>query len=159
VSREELLLLRIEVQDFLDSYGAAIDAGDWDKFLACFATDAEYQIISRENFDQGFPLATVRCESRKMLRDRVFGVEETMMYEPRFTRHIISGVRIDPSEDHLKAIANYCVFETIVDQETKILQVGRYDANLIQEESGFVFTKLHCIFDSVIVPNSLIYPI
>ena len=137
MSREELLLLRIEVQDFLDSYGAAIDAGDWDKFLACFATDAEYQIISHENFDQGFPLATV----------------------PRFTRHIISGVRIDHSEDDLKAIANYCVFETIVDQETKILQVGRYDANLIQEESGFVFTKLHCIFDSVIVPNSLIYPI
>lgn len=157
--REELLLLRVEVQDFLDSYGTAIDAEDWEKFLSCFAIDADYQIISRENFDRNLPLATVRCESRKMLRDRVFGVEETMMYEPRFTRHIISGVRIDPSEEDLKANANYCVFETIIDQETKILQVGRYDASLIRDGSGFVFAKLHCIFDSVIVPNSLIYPI
>ena len=45
------------------------------------------------------------------------------------------------------------------DEETRILQVGRYDADLTRTGGSFQFQKLHCIFDSVIVPNSLIYPI
>jgi salicylate 5-hydroxylase small subunit len=159
VKDSDSLLLRLEVQGFFESYAASIDGGAWETFLGHFEADADYQIVSRENRDRGLPLATVRCESRDMLRDRVFGIRETMMYEPRYVRHVLSGVTAEPGGDALRAGANYCVFETLIDQETKILQVGRYDAELTRSETGLSFRRLHCIFDSVIVPNSLIYPI
>lgn len=51
-------------------------------------------MIPRENYDRGLPLVVMRCESKGMLQDRVYAIRETLMYEPRYVRHVISGVRI-----------------------------------------------------------------
>ena len=79
--------LRLEIEDLLHAYGAVLDASDLDQWPDFFTDDCFYQVIPRENYDRGLPLALIRCESKGMLKDRVFAIRETMMYEPRYLRH------------------------------------------------------------------------
>ncbi len=152
---------RFAVQELFDRYAACLDDGEYEAWPAFFSDECLYQIIPRENWDRGLPLATVRCESRGMLEDRVVALRETMMFEPRALRHLITGVRVahDAADAPLLARANYCVLETLVEEATKILQTGRYEARIEGAGAALRFRELACIFDSVVVPNSLVVPI
>ena len=84
-------------------------------------------MIPRENYDRGLPLAIMRCESKGMLKDGVVAIRDTMMYEPRYMRHIISALRVTgESPDGITVETNYAVFETLVDDLTHVFNVGRY---------------------------------
>lgn len=152
---------RFAVQDLFDGYASCLDDGDYEAWPAYFFDECLYQVIPRENWERGLPLATLRCESRGMLEDRVVGLRQTMMYEPRALRHLVSGFRVTTGEreSSIQARANYCVLETLVDEETKILQVGRYEAHIEPAAQGLLFRELACVFDTVVVPNSLVVPI
>jgi len=156
------MVLRLEVQELFERYADLLDRGDLEAWPECFTETCLYRVIPRENYERELPLATIRCESRGMLRDRVAAIQSTMMYEPRYIRHLVSGARIVGSRDpagEVRARANYCVFETVVDDETRILQTGRYEAGLVRDKGELRFRELACVFDSIIVPNSLVYPI
>ena len=152
---------RFAVQELFDRYAACLDDGEYEAWPNFFTDACLYQIIPRENWDRGLPLATVRCESRGMLEDRVVALRETMMYEPRALRHLVSGVRVVRAAGgaELEARANYCVLETLVEEATRILQAGRYEALIEGEGESLRFRELACVFDSVVVPNSLVVPI
>lgn len=55
--------------------------------------------------------------------------------------------------------ANYAVFETLVDAPTQVFNVGRYLGRIVRQGERLKFAELHGIFDSLLVPDSLIYPI
>ena len=67
----------IEWKDFIDltslhaEYAAAVDGGDWDSWPEFFTDECVYKIQPRENYERGFPLATLSFESKGMIRDRV----------------------------------------------------------------------------------------
>ena len=63
-------------------YAAAVDAADWDRWVDFFTEDCEYRIQPRENHERGFPLSTLALLSRGMLRDRVYGIRETLFHDP-----------------------------------------------------------------------------
>ena len=154
------LALRFEIEDLMQEYAAILDAMDLEKWPELFTEECFYQVIPRDNYERGLPLALIRCESRGMLQDRVVAIRSTMMYAPRYLRHVISGVRVLGHNDHGIAMeANYAVFETLVDAATQVFNVGRYLGRLVHEGERLKFAELHCIFDSLLVPNSLIYPI
>ena len=54
---------------------------------------------------------------------------------------------------------NYAVFETLVDEFTRVFQTGRYLDRLVVEGGRLKFRDKICVFDSVLVPNSLVFPI
>lgn len=54
-----------------------------------------YLIIPRDNFEQNLPLTIMRCGSRGMLKYRVTAIQDTMMYEPRYLRHLVMNIRIE----------------------------------------------------------------
>ncbi len=152
--------LRLEVRDLLDAYVACLDDFELEAWPEFFTDDCFYQIIPRENFDRGLPLATVRCESKGMLKDRVKALRETQLFAPRYLRHLVSAVRVTGIDDGvIGARANYCVFQTLVDEETKVLQTGRYVDRIVREDGRLKFKEKSCVFDSVTVPTSLVYPI
>lgn len=154
------LALRFEIEDVLQEYAAVLDAMDLEKWPELFTEECFYAVIPRDNYERGLPLALIRCESKGMLQDRVMAIRSTMMYEPRYLRHVISGVRVLAHNDHGVSIeANYAVFETLVDAPTQVFNVGRYLGRLVREGERLKFAELHCIFDSLLVRNSLIYPI
>jgi salicylate 5-hydroxylase small subunit len=95
-----------------------------------------------------------------MLEDRVYAIRETLMYEPRYVRHLISGVRVTGRDHHgIMAEANYAVFETPLNEMTRVFNVGRYLDRIVREDGALKFAEKHCVFDSLLVPNSIVIPI
>ncbi|SDC69794.1 salicylate 5-hydroxylase small subunit [Cupriavidus sp. YR651] len=141
-------------------YASALDSGDWDRWPDFFVDDCVYKLQPRENYDRGFPLATLSFESQRMLRDRVFGIRETLFHDPYYQRHIVGAPVIRRIEDGcIHAEANYVVLRTKPDQLTDVLNTGRYIDVVRRTADGLRFQSRHCVFDSEVIPNSLIYPI
>lgn len=154
------LELRVEIQDLMAEYTQALDDGNLERWPQLFTETCLYQVIPRENFDQGLPLATIRCESRGMLEDRVMAVRDTFMYEPRHLRHVVSGLQLkDRGNGVINAQSSYAVFETVIDEPTRVFNVGRYLDEIVRDDGVMRFRQRLCVFDSDLVPNSMVYPI
>src|SRR5438552_1579988 len=110
----DLLVLRQEVEELYLDYAEAIDEGRIDEWPEFFVDDCLYKVVSRENFDRGLPLATMMCESKGMLKDRVHAIRQTLMYAPRYLRHYVSNIRIRAREPGQIGVgANYLVVQTL----------------------------------------------
>ena len=51
------------------------------------------------------------------------------------------------------------VLQTLIDDETRILSAGRYIDTLVRDGDMLKFKSRTCVYDTVLVPNSLIYPL
>ncbi len=155
--------IRFEVEDLYNSYCEALDDGPLERWPELFTDPCDYRIIPRENHESGLPLALMRCESRGMLMDRVTAVEEQLMYEPRYLRHLVTNIRIRSVSDdqaRVEAVANYAVLETLRDELTRVLNAGCYFDKMVRSEDGALrFESKHCVFDSELVPNSIVFPV
>lgn len=151
--------IRFAITDLYADYAAALDKARYDDWLALFAEDSSYIVQPRENYDGGLPLATMRLESKGMLRDRIHGVINTLFHAPYYQRHIIGNPRIKAIDNTWYVEANYLVIRTHSDQPSDILSAGRYIDQLIEEAGSMKFTRKLCVFDTELIPNSLIYPI
>ena len=95
-----------------------------------------------------------------MLKDRIYGATETIFHDPYYQRHVVGAPRVLLVEgDRIEAEANYAVFRTKPNQLTTVFNVGRYLDVVRNTPDGLKFESRLCIFDSELVPNSLIYPI
>jgi 3-phenylpropionate/cinnamic acid dioxygenase small subunit len=152
--------LQLELEALYSRYAEAIDDGPLEAWPEFFAEQCLYLIIPRENVELGYPLAIMRCESRDMLRDRVTAIKETMMYEPRYLRHHVTNLRVQGrAQSTLTATANFSVIEVLPEALPRILMCGRYQDTLQQHNDSWLFSERRCIFDSTLVPNSIIYPV
>ncbi|WP_137174154.1 aromatic-ring-hydroxylating dioxygenase subunit beta [Massilia sp. HP4] len=141
-------------------YASAIDAADWDRWVGFFLEDCEYKVQPRENHERGFPLATLSLLSRRMLQDRAYGIRETLFHDPYYQRHVVGLPRILRRDgDMIEAESNYAVFRTKLSQETTVFNVGRYLDRVRITADGMKFASRLCIYDTEMIPNSLIYPI
>ena len=164
--------LQLELERLYSDYASAIDELRLEDWCELFTDECFYAIVPRDNFDRGLPLAIMRCESKAMLRDRVRAIRETMMYEPRYVRHQITNVRVQhwgsDWASHAPMLnapmwdtqANYVVFEVLADELPKILSVGRSIDRIERCADGALrFREKRVVYDSVLVPNSIIYPL
>ena len=133
-------------------HGDLLDEDRFDEWVELFTDDCLYLVISRENVERGLPLATIRCESKGYLKDRVVAVRETSMYAPRSQRHVI-GAPIEQGDGTWTA--SYAVFQTLVDETTQVFSTGRYVARLEADR----FAELRVVYDSTLVPNSIVKPL
>lgn len=151
---------RFEVYDLYTTYAEAINDGRLEDWPAFFTEDCQYQVMSRENAERNLPLAVIRAESRGMLEDRVVSIRKAMLYVPHYWLHLISGVRVTGvTEDAIEVRANYCIIRTMQDRLSELFQVGRYQDRLVRRGGQLLFAKKACIYDSVLIPNSLVYPV
>ncbi|QLC23917.1 aromatic-ring-hydroxylating dioxygenase subunit beta [Parasphingopyxis algicola] len=150
---------QIAVQALYARYASLLDSGAYDEWLGVFAQECSYLVQPRENFEAGLPLATMRFESRDMIADRIYGVTETLYHAPYYQRHILGIPLLDPSDESLAVTMNVLVIRTHNDQPSDILLVGEYRDTLIEEDGALRIAEKQCIFDSELIPNSLIYPV
>lgn len=149
-----------ELNQLYAEYAAVVDAAQWDKWTALFTDDCEYKVQPRENHERGFPLATLALLSKGMLKDRVYGIKETLFHDPYYQRHVVSAPLILKREgDLILSEANYAVFRTKLSQDSTVFNVGRYLDRVRRTEDGLKFESRLCIYDTEMIPNSLIYPI
>jgi salicylate 5-hydroxylase small subunit len=141
-------------------YAAAVDSGNWDLWPDFFVDDCIYRLQPRENHERGFPLATLSFTSKGMLKDRVYGIKETLFHDPYYQRHIVGAPLIRRVEtDRIECEANYAVLRTKLSEASTVFNVGRYIDVVVRTPEGFKFASRECIYDSEMIPNSIIYPI
>ena len=155
-------IARLAVVELYDEYNHLLDSADFDAWLELFTEDCDYRVVARENVDQGLPLATMRCESRAMLADRIAAIRSTQFFVPRLLRRFISGLRVVPDEPGVDGIAmraSFLVIESTNDEPSRILLAGEHRDVLVIGDGRLRFARKLCVYDSPLVPTSLIYPV
>jgi len=153
-----------ELLNLYSDYAMVCDSTEWEKWPEFFVDDASYKLQPRENFEDGLPLCLLALESKAMIKDRVYGVKETLYHDPYYQRHIVGTPRVlsVESNEHGEIInseANYTVIRTKFDGESTILSVGYYRDLIIRTAGGLKFRSRLCVYDSEMIANSIIYPI
>lgn len=149
-----------ELSQLYTEYALAIDSGNWDDWPEFFIEDCIYRLQPRENYERGFPLATLAFESKAMLKDRVYGVRETLFHDPYYQRHVVSAPAVRKwQKDRIESEANYAVFRTKLSEPSIVYNVGRYIDVVVRTSEGLKFASRECIYDTEMIPNSIIYPI
>ena len=156
----ESLLLQLEVDQLNAAYAAVLDERRFDEWPAFFTEDGRYTVQARENFDRGLPLALIALESQGMMKDRVYGITQTIYHGPYYTRHVVSPALLLGEEGgRIRAQAHYAVFRTRPGDASEVYNVGRYVDEIERTADGLKFASRLCVYDSEMVLNSLIYPI
>lgn len=141
-------------------YAAVLDSGAWDAWPEFFVEDCIYKVVPRENHARGLPLAVMDFESKGMLKDRVYGIKDTLFFDPYYQRHIIGPPLVHAVKDDLiEAEANYVVVRTKCEQISDVYNTGRYLDRFRKTPRGLLLESRLCVYDSEMIPNSLIYPI
>ncbi len=153
--------LREEVEELYAEYAECLDADELERWPELFTEDCLYRVVPRENLEQGLPLALVLCESRAGLRDRVEAIRRSAVFEPRRLRHFWSGLRVraDPGAGEIGAEASFAVLQTLAGDETRVFLAGRWLDRIVRDADRLRFRERLCVFDSDLVPGSLVYPV
>jgi salicylate 5-hydroxylase small subunit len=59
----------------------------------------------------------------------------------------------------IRCEANYAVFRTKLSDASTVFNVGRTLDTVVRTPDGLKFASRECIYDSEMIPNSIIYPI
>jgi len=147
------------VQLYAD-YAYAVDSGDWTLWPEFFVDACSYRLVPRENHERGFPLATLAFESKGMLKDRVYGIKETLFHDPYYQRHVVGAPLVRSVDaERIRSEANYAVFRTKLNELSTVFNVGRYLDTVVRTPAGLKFESRLVVYDSEMIPNSIIYPI
>lgn len=150
---------RSTVRDLYDDYVALLDDRQFDQWLELFVPGCVYLVVSEENDRRGLPLATMRCDSRAMLSDRLDAIRNTQFFAPRAMRHFVSGIQVSVHPEGFQARANFLVTETIGADPTNLHMTGRYRDLIVIEQRRARFAAKVAVYDAAIVPTSLIFPL
>lgn len=151
---------RYELEMLTAAYVHALDDGDIGRWPDFFTEDCVYKIIPRENYENDLPLAIWYCRGLGMLRDRVKAIQETQLFAPRALRHVTGNALVQTCVGGvLHAVTNYVVYESTLDRASDVFNVGRYIDRIVGEDGRLKFAEKLCVFDTAVVPTSLIYPI
>jgi 3-phenylpropionate/cinnamic acid dioxygenase small subunit len=154
------LELRARLADLYCAYDDALNEGALERWPELFTEACIYKVIPRENVEQGLPVALIYCESRGMLIDRVVALRETALYAPRIARRITSGVCLRAlGHGGLHLTASFAVFQTMPDQPSELFLCGHSQDRVVDDGGALRFAERLCIYDSTIVPTSLVYPV
>ena len=141
-------------------YASAVDSGRFDSWPEFFTDDCVYRLQPRENHERNLPLATLSFESRGMLEDRVYGIKETLFHDPYYQRHVVGPPLVRRREaGRIHTETSYAVFRTKLSEPTTVFNVGRYLDEIVRTPDGLRFAVRLAIYDSELIPNSIIYPI
>ena len=150
---------RDALRDFYDEYYTVLDDVRLEEWPALFTEDCIYRVIPRENYEAGFTLSTIYAESRFMLVDRVMGLTRTQMYAPRYYRRFPGPLRIVSRDDAgVRTRHNLLVVQTLIDKQTEIVLSAVCHDVLVPDDGRPRLRERVVVFDSEMLPNSLIYP-
>ena len=143
-----------------NDYVHTLDEDEIEQWPGFFTEDGIYKVLPRENYENGYPIAVMYCEGRGMMQDRVTAIRETLLFAPRALRHITGNTRILGQEDGtVRVQTNYAVFESTRDRNTEVFNTGRYLDRVAVEDGVLRYRERLCVYDSSVIPTSLIYPI
>jgi 3-phenylpropionate/cinnamic acid dioxygenase small subunit len=150
------------IDDLQMKYIAALDQRDLDAWLGCFASEASYVCITRENQDAGLPVALMLDDTRARLKDRVKFIEEVWSgtFEDYATRHFVQRVACNQAAGRCVNVStNFMVSFTTRRGGSDILVTGIYEDEIDLGGNEAVFVSKRAILDTVTTPRYLVYPV
>ncbi len=155
----DAMIDRDALRDFYDDYYNVLDDLRLDEWPGFFTEDCLYRVIPRENYEAGYTLSTIYAESRGMLIDRVMGLTRTQMYAPRYYRRFPGPLRIVSRDGNAVRVRhNLLVVQTLIDKKTEIVLSAVCHDLLVPGDERPLLRQRIVVFDSEMLPNSLIYP-
>ena len=117
---------RFAIADLFNDYTAALDAGDVEGVVACFAADGwlDSPIVGRH-------------QGRAELLAFAEKTAQAMRRGARF-HHVVSNLRIETDGDRGRARCYLLDFVTM-NNETKLLSPGEYDCELVRIDGRWLF--------------------
>ena len=149
---------RAAVYDLFAEYGGLLDEARYDAWLALFAAECRYNVVSRENYDRGLPAALIFCDSRAMLEDRIMALREANKYNIHTDRHLIGLPRLIPGGEGLVE-APFAVFQTDQEGATRLFATGLYRDRLEPAASGLKIGDKLVLLDTFAIPTLLATPL
>ncbi len=151
---------RLDIEEFNFAYADTLDRMDVDGWVKFFTDDALYKIAARDNVESGLPLGLVYCEGKAMMKDRAYALLNTEMYAPRYLHLSIANTRaLAVEDDEIRATANYTLVETLVEEPSRLQQVGKYHDIFVRNGGYLLLKERICIYDSVMIDNCLVFPV
>ena len=159
-SRAALREARLEIEEFHYEYAATLERGEIERWPDFFTDDAVYRVAARDNAEANLPLGLVYCEGKGMLRDRAYALRHTEMYAPRYLQLRVANTRVLAVEGpRITAEASYLLLETLIDEPSRVQQVGKY-FDVFQRAGGSLLIKERtCVYDTVVIGNCLVFPV
>ncbi|WP_312128377.1 aromatic-ring-hydroxylating dioxygenase subunit beta [Brevundimonas sp.] len=152
-------ITRDEVRDLYDAYYGTLDDVDLHAWPEFFTEECVYRVIPRENFEAGYTLCTMQAESRGMLKDRVTGLTRTQMYAPRYYRRFPTAPRLLGEQNGVISVRhNLLVVQTLIDKHSDIVLSAVCHDKIVRDGDTLRFVERVVVFDSEMIPNSLVYP-
>lgn len=152
--------IREAAEELMGRYARSIDADRLEDWLELFTEDASYQILSRENVEQKLPVPIVLCRNKRMIRDRIVALRNATKFRPHYDRHLIGRVHVEPEAEGMWRLeANYALFQTGLDGQSKLFSVGCYLDKSRMENGRLLFCEKKVVVDTFSVPSHIATPI
>jgi uncharacterized protein (TIGR02246 family) len=119
---------RLQIDDLFIRYTCALDAGDVETLVGCFAEDGS---LVSPAVGEHKGRAAIREFARRFARFRERGSQ---------LRHVISNLRIDVDGDRGHARCYLVVFLTR-DGASRLLAPGTYDCELVRSDGQWLFQR------------------
>jgi len=156
--------LREAVEELLHAYVQCIDDDRLEEWPNFFTEACLYQIVPRENAEQGLPIALMYCDSRGMLQDRVVAHRKANLFAPHVYRHLVSALRVIGQDQGVVTVrSNYAVFRTAQDPiqygTTEVYSVGEYQDTIVFVDGVAKFQEKVVIVDTSRIQSLLVTPL
>ena len=146
--------------DLLNDYAERIDGDRLEEWLDLFTEDASYTVIPRENVEQNLPVAIILCPNKNVLRDRIVSLRNANEFNLHYDRHLIGSIKVNPVADNEWNLeANYAVFQTTMEGQSKLFSVGRYRDKIRLNGDKLLFREKYVIVDTFSIPTLLATPL
>lgn len=148
------------IADLLAEYAALLDEDRLEDWLDLFAASCRYCIMARENADLGLPQPLMLCENKAMLGDRVLALRNANIFNIHRDRHLIGSLRIRQAGAGLWSLAaNYAVYQTDAEGESRLFSVGSYRDQVVFEAGRPLFRDKLVLVDTAAIPTLLSTPL
>jgi anthranilate 1,2-dioxygenase small subunit len=152
--------LWFELHILQDRYINALDNDRLEEWPTLFTEDCLYEIVPKENADQGLPIGIIYCNNQRMLRDRVVSLRNANIFEAHSYRHMTSGLAVISERDGIiETESNYVVIQTRSNGESNVYQAGKYFDKVARTDAGLLYKAKRVVYDTLRVQTLLATPI
>lgn len=157
---DEAARLRGRFQEFSDRYVRTLDDRRFDEWPDFFLDRGVYNILPRENFEDGFETSLLLLDSNAARRDRLMCIRDVIVHQKVTSRHLVSGLQITPRDDGVfEMLSNFLVAHSDYDGNTKVFAAGEYH-DIVEEGDGALnFRERIVLLDSFNIQSQLIDPL
>jgi 3-phenylpropionate/cinnamic acid dioxygenase small subunit len=154
----ELLLKRESVVRYQVRLAALLDEQKYDEFVAEFTEDGAYRLIGRENHERGLPTCIID-DTRDRLIYRSQLISRQWHHGSFRETRMLSNFDVEfPAAEAAHAKANFAVYHTDAEGESRLHMVGRLEDSLVMREKRWRVRRRFAILETFKPREVIVYP-